>query len=290
MWRRYLFTTSGIATTLTQRRDILDALVPCRQREVKDTGRGRLMNQWHYDPTEDLDKALIERLRDLLYKPGMLICAVRSLSAAVLRCWLRLYHRLTIVGRQNLPINRSFVLIANHASHLDTLCLLSALPIRRLHRAFPAAAKDYFCVSAWRALLARVIVNALPFQRQFVPWQSLSICAHLLQDQGTILILFPEGTRSGRSEPGEFKPGAALLAAGRDIAVVPCHLAGTHSALPKGAWCPRPRSLRLTIGTPRFYAHLPPTKESAKQISRELREAVILLGQAGQQTCHKGLS
>ena len=238
------------------------------------------MEQWHYDPAADLDRELIERLRGFLGGPGLLVHGVRSLAAAVLRGWLRLYHRLTIVGRRNLPGGRSFVLVANHASHLDALCLLSALPIRRLDRAYPAAAKDYFCASAVRALLAGVLVNALPFERHAVPWRSLSMCAHLLEHPGTILILFPEGTRSGGPEPGEFKPGVALLAAGRDIPVVPCHLAGTHAALPKGAWCPRPRAVRLTIGAPRVYAHLPATKESARQICRELREEVMRLGRA----------
>jgi 1-acyl-sn-glycerol-3-phosphate acyltransferase len=206
----------------------------------------------------------------------------------VLRGWLRVYHRLTVVGRQNLPVDRSFVLVANHASHLDTLCLLAALPLRRLHRAFPAAAKDYFCVSAPRALLAAVVVNALPFDRQFAPWQSLSVCAHLLEKPGNILILFPEGTRSGGPEAGEFKPGVALLAAGRDLPVVPCHLAGTHAALPKGAWCPRPAAVRLTIGRPRVYAHLPATRESARRICRELREAVVALGRGEAQPARGG--
>src|SRR5438046_7277194 len=40
-----------------------------------------------------------------------------------------------------LGLEESFVLVANHASHLDTLCLLAALPLAKLHRAFPAAAK-----------------------------------------------------------------------------------------------------------------------------------------------------
>jgi 1-acyl-sn-glycerol-3-phosphate acyltransferase len=118
----------------------------------------------------------------------------------------------------------------------------------------------------------------LPFDRHFAPWQSLSVCAHVLSRSGNILIFFPEGTRSSGSEPGEFKPGVALLAAGQNIPVVPCHLAGTHAALPRGAWIPRPRTVRLTIGTPRSYAHLPATKESAKQICCELREAVMALG------------
>ena len=38
-------------------------------------------------------------------------------------------------------------------------------------------------------------------------------------------------------------------------------------------------SVRLRIGAPRFYAHLPATKESARRICGELRDAVIQLGQ-----------
>src|SRR5262249_6410340 len=154
-----------------------------------------------YEPAADLDQTPVERLRGSLRGPRMLVHGVRSLAAAVLRGWLRLYHRLTIAGRQNLPAGRSFVLIAQHSSHLDTLCLLSALPLRLLHRAFPAAAQDYFCVSASRAFLAAALFNVLPLDRHRAPWHSLSLCAHLLQDPGTILILFPEGTRSGGPEP-----------------------------------------------------------------------------------------
>jgi 1-acyl-sn-glycerol-3-phosphate acyltransferase len=237
------------------------------------------MEQGHSDATAELNPALMERLWGLPRLPELLVSGVRSLAATMVRCWLRFYHRLTIVGRHHLPVDGSFVLIANHASHLDTLCLLSALPVGRLHRAFTAAAKDYFCISASRALLASVVVNALPFDRHVAPWASLRLCALVLDTPGNVLVFFPEGTRSCGVEPGEFKPGVGLLAAGRDIPVVPCHLAGTHAALPKGAWWPRPRPVRLTIGAPRVYAHLPASRESARHICHELREAVIALGQ-----------
>jgi 1-acyl-sn-glycerol-3-phosphate acyltransferase len=238
------------------------------------------MDEWHYEAAADHDPARIERLQSLLCEQGALLSGMRSITAVALHCWLSFYHGLTIVGRRNLPLDRSFLLVANHASHLDTLCLLRALPVARLNHVFPVAASDYFCVNALRAFLAKVAVNALPFDRHFAPWESLSVCAHLLEMPGNVLIFFPEGTRSGNPEPGEFKPGIALLAAGRDIPVVPCHLAGTHAALPKGAWVPRPKAVRLTIGAPRVYPHVPATKESAKQICRELRETVISLGQA----------
>lgn len=211
--------------------------------------------------------------------PGIVLGGVRFLTALALRTWLRLYDRLTIVGRENLPADGSFILVANHASHLDALCLLSAIPVDRLHRTYPAAAADYFCVNSWRAFVAKLLTNALPFDRHSC-WHSVRTCDQLLNaNPGTILILFPEGTRSGDRELGEFKPGVGLLTAGRDTPVVPCHLAGTHDALPKGSWFPRPRSVRLTIGKPRVYAHLPANRASRRRICRELRDAVIELGQ-----------
>ncbi len=235
------------------------------------------MDPWHYQPAADLEQPLLDRLRRFPRQPDMLVYGLRSLTALILRGWLRVYHRLKVVGRNNLPAEGSFVMVANHASHLDTLCLLSALPLKKIHRAFPAAAKDYFFVSAPRVLTAAIVANALPFGRGISPRQSLTSCGQLLDNPGNILILFPEGTRSPTGDVGQFKPGVGTLLAGKDIPVLPCYLAGTHAAWPKGAWWPRPRRIRLTIGTPRTYAHLARDKESALRICRELSDAVLAL-------------
>ena len=168
-------------------------------------------------------------------------------------------------------------MVANHASHLDTLGILSALPLRKLHRAFPAAAEDYFFVSVPRLAMAAIVVNALPFGRQGHIRNSIESCRHLLENPGNILILFPEGTRTKTGKIGQFKPGIGLLAAGAEIPVVPCHLTGAFEAWPKGKTFPRPRRLRLKIGAPRTYAHLPPGKESSLQVSEDLRNAVMAL-------------
>jgi 1-acyl-sn-glycerol-3-phosphate acyltransferase len=239
------------------------------------------MEQLLLELADGVEPARLDSLRNFWREPGALVRGVRSLAAMVMRAWLHGYHGLTIVGRENLPADRSFLLVANHASHLDTLCLLSALPIRQLHRTFPVAASEYFCVNPVLSFLAKLIVNVLPFDRQFACWHGLRVCAGLLEEKpGAILILFPEGTRTDGFEPGDFKPGVAFLAVARDIPVVPCHLAGTHAALPKGAWFPRAKPVRLTIGPPRVYAHLRAAKESRTHICRELRDAVVSLGHA----------
>src|ERR1043166_10210821 len=134
------------------------------------------MKQWQYDTAQDLEQPLSERLRHFPREPDMLVYALRSFAALVVRAWLRMYHRLEIVGRENLALEGSFVMVGNHSSHLDALCLLAALPLKKLHRAFPVAAEDYFFRSLPRTWFAAVVINALPFGRQLRVRESLSVC------------------------------------------------------------------------------------------------------------------
>lgn len=228
------------------------------------------MRKWRYEPAHDLDQPFLERLRHFPREPDMLVYGARSLAALACRGWLRMYHRLRITGRDHLPPEGAFMLVANHVSHLDTLCLLAALRLRQLHRAFPAAARDYFFVSAPRVTAAAILVNALPFERQIHLRQSLDLCRQLLANPGNILILFPEGTRSRDGSLSAFRPGIGWLVAGTTIPVLPCRLDGCYRALPKGAWWPRPCRLRLTIGVPRTYPEADP-----RTVADDLRSAII---------------
>jgi len=232
------------------------------------------METWHYEPARDLDQTLVERLRRFPREPDMLVYGLRSMAALTLRAWLRTYHRLEITGREHLPVDSSFVMVANHSSHLDALCLLAALPLRKLHRAFPAAAEDYFFVDLPRTALAAIVVNALPFPREVSAKQSLALCRQLLASAGNILVLFPEGTRTTTGRIAEFKPGIGLLLAGASVPVVPCHLEGAFAAWPKGRAIPRPRRLTLRIGAPRRFDHLAANKDCMLQVARELQAAV----------------
>jgi len=232
------------------------------------------MKKWLYDSVRDVDQAPIDRLRQFPREPDMLVYGLRSLSALIIRGLLQIYNHFEISGHQNLRTNRSLVIVANHCSHIDTLCLLAALPLRKLHRAFPAAASDYFFQSVPRLWAAAILVNALPFARQARIRQSLSLCRELLANPGTILIIFPEGTRSTTGEVGEFKSGIGALVAGRDVTVVPCFIDGSFQAWPKGKRFPRPRKVRLVVGTPRNYGDRRTDKNDICAIAAELRDAV----------------
>jgi len=236
------------------------------------------VSDWEYRPAPDLDAGLVERLKDFPRQPDMLIYAVRSLAALALRVWLRLYHQLQISGREHIPEQGSFIIVCNHTSHLDTLCLLCCVPLAKLNRTFPAAAADYFFSSAPRTVISSTLINALPFERETKGAESLSVCSKLLAHEGNILIIFPEGTRTMTGEMVRFRSGIGRLVVGTALPVVPCHLSGGAQAWPKGTFFPRPRRLRLRIGAAQTYADLPENKESVKKICADLQNRVAELG------------
>jgi 1-acyl-sn-glycerol-3-phosphate acyltransferase len=220
-----------------------------------------------------LERKAVERLRRFPREPDAVTDALRALVALVIRGLLRIYCQFEIIGREHLPNeDESFVLVANHSSHLDSVCLLAALPLRRLSSAFPVAAEDYFFRTLPRTWFATVVMNALPFGRQMRVRESLSICAQLLGQSGNVLIIFPEGTRSRNGAMQCFKPGIGALLAEGGARVLPCYVEGAFRAWPKGQRLPRPRKVRLIMGAPRSYHG-----GEAGAIAAELREAVEAL-------------
>lgn len=220
---------------------------------------------------------MLESMRDFPRQPYMLVYAIRSLAALLLRGWMKIYHRLDVVGRENLPGSGSFILVCNHTSHLDTLSLLTSIPLSKIHRTFPAAAADHFFSSLPRSAMSAILINALPFDRKVKGAESLTVCSQLLANDGNILIIFPEGTRTITGEMGRFRSGIGRLAVGTDLPVVPCHLAGGMKAWPKGKILPRPHKLRLDIGAPQTFSHLEKNADSVRAISQELEDRVAQL-------------
>jgi 1-acyl-sn-glycerol-3-phosphate acyltransferase len=235
------------------------------------------VDAWHYEPTPDFDQAPIERLKSFPRHPDLLVYAARGLVNLVIRGLLRVWHRYEVTGRENLPSEGSFVMVANHSSHLDAPAMLSALPLGKIHRAFPAAARDYFFTNLSKLVFSAIVVNAMPFDRKDNPQQSLALCRQLLEAPGHVLILFPEGTRTLDGTMGRFKPGVGFITAGTSIPIVPCYLAGGYRAWPKGKFIPRPRKLKLIIGKPLTFPGTQPVKEDAVAIANALREAVVAL-------------
>ncbi len=232
------------------------------------------MKPWAYHPSPALLLSPADQLTVFPRERDMTHAALRILWTICLRAALRVYFRLRIIGRGRLPTAGSYVLVANHASHLDGVALSTVVPIRAVHRAFAAAAKDYFFSSFWRSFCSAVFINAVPFDRRAGKRESLELCADLLDVSDRVLIMFPEGTRSLTGAIQTFKQGIGILAASTDRRVVPAFIDGAHAAWPKGSRCPRPRRVRVVLGTPLEFQCVPRTREGFQQVAGEVEAAV----------------
>jgi 1-acyl-sn-glycerol-3-phosphate acyltransferase len=144
-------------------------------------------------------------------------------------------------GKEKLDgVKGPVILVANHASHMDTPVILSALPRRLRKRTVVAAAADYFYKNRFVASAVSLIFNTVPIERHGGGGMSKS-GSHLdkLLDQGWSVLLYPEGTRSRGGMPGPLRRGAAVLAAAHHLTIVPIRVTGTAQAMPPGRLWPK---------------------------------------------------
>jgi 1-acyl-sn-glycerol-3-phosphate acyltransferase len=144
-------------------------------------------------------------------------------------------------GKEKLEgVKGPVILVANHASHMDTPVILSALPRKLRKRTVVAAAADYFYKNRVVASLVSLIFNTVPIERRGGGGTSKN-GSHLdkLLDQGWSLLLYPEGTRSRGGMPGPLRRGAAVLAAAHHLTIVPIRVTGTAQAMPPGRLWPK---------------------------------------------------
>jgi 1-acyl-sn-glycerol-3-phosphate acyltransferase len=145
-------------------------------------------------------------------------------------------------GREKLQaLKGPVILVANHASHMDTPVILSALPRRLRKRTAVAAAADYFYRNKLTASIVSLCFNTVPIERRKGGGGVTKSTSHLdtLLDDGWNLLLFPEGTRSRGGAPARVRRGAAVLAVAHNLAIIPIRVTGTADAMPPGRIWPK---------------------------------------------------
>lgn len=150
---------------------------------------------------------------------------------------LKIFFRLKVQGRENLPKKTNFIAVANHTSFIDPFILEAGIP-RKVH-----------------CLMMRSIYHKFGLEwffklKETLPTGSASEKAVYLLNKNEVFGLFPEGRRSPDGRLGEFKTGAALLALKTGRPVVPCAILGAYEAYPRQARFPKFHPIKIKIGKP----------------------------------------
>ena len=147
--------------------------------------------------------------------------------------WLSPLWKFVITGRENVDRKKAYVIACNHQSFLDILIIFRIF----LHFKWVAKSSLFrFPIIGWNMWLNRHIKierSSTKSQRKM-----LKQCANAIQN-GSSLLIFPEGTRSRRGELRKFKEGAFLIALQQKTDIVPMVIDDSYKALPEDGIMPR---------------------------------------------------
>lgn len=150
-----------------------------------------------------------------------------------------------VEGRDNVIKNQSYIVVANHMSHLDTFLIYGWLPvdirwvIKIQLRHVPVL--GYSCYK-----LGHVFVDR---QNTESAKKSINAAKEKIRN-GTSLMFFAEGTRSMDGRLLDFKKGAFRFAIDMKLPILPVTIAGTKNVLPN-------RTMALFPGRAKMIIHKP---------------------------------
>ncbi|WP_092712246.1 lysophospholipid acyltransferase family protein [Rhizobium multihospitium] len=169
---------------------------------------------------------------------------------------------------------RRCIYFANHSSHGDFILIWAVLPPRLRRRVRPVAGADYWLKSSLNSFIGRDVFNAVLIERDREARKEDPV-TQMTQalDDGSSLILFPEGTRNLTEVPLQpFKSGLFHLAQARpDIDLVPVWIDNLNRVMPKGEFVPIPLICTVTFGEA---LHIGEAEEKADFLARA--EAALL--------------
>jgi 1-acyl-sn-glycerol-3-phosphate acyltransferase len=166
------------------------------------------------------------------------------------------------------------IFAANHSSHLDTPCIMRALPKDWRKRTATIAAADYFYKNRIVASLVTLSFATVPIERAGGGLSRLTTerLSKLVAD-GWNMLIYPEGTRSRSGKIGRLKAGVGFIATEHRIPIVPICVQGTYDAMPVGRGWPKKAPVRINFGQ----AIYPAPGENHRDITARLQSALEMM-------------
>jgi 1-acyl-sn-glycerol-3-phosphate acyltransferase len=149
------------------------------------------------------------------------------------------------------PVPGQRIYFANHSSNGDFVLIWTVLPDALRKTTRPVAGSDYWLVSRLRSFIGREVFNAVLIDRRREMRTEDPVAQMVAAlDEGSSLIIFPEGTRNAGPEPLlPFKTGLYHMARARpEIDLVPVYIRNLNRVMPKGEIIPVPLICSVIFG------------------------------------------
>ena len=163
---------------------------------------------------------------------------------------LRLFFRARVIGAENVPATGAIIFASNHLSMIDSF--FEPILVRR--QITYLARSEFFAGKGLVGGFVRwflVSTDMLPIDRSGGSASAASLQAGLKAlDDGRMLGIYPEGTRSPDGRLHRGKTGMARLVLASGVSVIPVSISGTDAIMRPGSRVPHPARVTVTIGQP----------------------------------------
>ena len=188
----------------------------------------------------------------------VVVTAIRFLFFAVFaRIAVLFLLGLNVRHRQRLPDKGPAIIVTNNNDHLDTLILMTLLPLKILADVTPVASLDYFMGKSWLTWAAVNIFGllAVDLSSNEAKIDAFNLCEAALEN-GKVLVFYPEGSRGNPEKMAQFKNAIATLAQRcPDVAVTPIFVYGLGKNLQKAEAMFAPYFCDIFVGETLEWAH-----------------------------------
>ena len=151
----------------------------------------------------------------------------------------RITLRLRARGLENIPKTIPYVIAANHQTYVDGMLIGGFLPHEHFKHLASLTAKD---LEETHGIFGKLIVRVgrgIAVDRFGNPIRGL-IIAKKKVEEGNILLVHPEGTRSPDGELGEMKDGATYIAHKGKVPLLPVFIEGGYEVFSRHMKWPQP--------------------------------------------------
>ncbi|MFC0186899.1 lysophospholipid acyltransferase family protein [Fictibacillus aquaticus] len=172
--------------------------------------------------------------------------------------------KVTVRGEENIPSDTAVLFVSNHQGNFDVPLMLGYIT---KPKAFISKieVKKMPLIGTWMEQM-----NCLFMDRSNVR-QSLKAIqegARFLEN-GTSLVIFPEGTRSKGGDMAEFKAGSFKLATKSGVPIVPVTINGSYKIMEQQKFWIKPAEVELVVHPP-----ILPEGADAKELAAQTQEII----------------
>lgn len=169
----------------------------------------------------------------------------RKIILAIVRIFCRVLFSWKVKGKENIPLNGPFIVVANHVHLIDPILIELSFPRWINFMAKEELSRSHFLrpIILWAQAFSAHRQGTIKEKREVLGQAKDNL------SRGLIIGMFPEGSRSRDGKLRMGKPGSAAIAARTNVPLVPIGITGTDKI--KGvSWLWKRPGIVINIGEP----------------------------------------